>query len=146
MTKVKPMALTWKRGVNELAIDLTTLGANRTSSLLYTPRAATNPDLDWASGCSRIIEELYQRCSSQGRYAAKCELENTHLRKINLAKERIKCQPKSICSIYILVITQALHLRIRNNSCLACIYLLQKRGCSALFMLHASHRGRITRR
>jgi hypothetical protein len=43
MTMVKPIeALALKRGINELAIDLTTLGANRTSSLLYTPRSGEN--------------------------------------------------------------------------------------------------------
>jgi hypothetical protein len=37
---VKPTeALAWKRGVNKLAKGLMTLGASRTSSLLYTPRA-----------------------------------------------------------------------------------------------------------
>lgn len=37
MNKVKPIeALARKRGANELAIDLTTLGASSTSSLLYT--------------------------------------------------------------------------------------------------------------
>jgi hypothetical protein len=68
MTKVKPTeALTWKRGVNELAIDLTTLGANRTSSLLYTLWAYENSDLIQASGSAKIIVGEYRHCLSRCR-------------------------------------------------------------------------------
>jgi len=40
------------------------------NSIEQTPRSAANPDLEWASGRARIIEEFYRRCSSQSRYPA----------------------------------------------------------------------------
>ncbi len=54
MNKVKPIeALARKRGANELAIDLMTLGASSTSSLLYTGDAGRFASQKALSGCSK---------------------------------------------------------------------------------------------